>query len=133
MHQHVARSVFTEFTAKRYDFAARSNDFHTHDLVTSYPIFDSAVTAGVGSNVTADEARVPTAGVAAVEEAFLLNGFLENGRGDARFGNTDHVVFVDFDDVVHAFNRDDNAAERSNSTGCKARTSSTRNHNCIVS
>ena len=132
MHQHVACSVLTEFTAESYDFASRSNDFHAHDLVTSYAIFNSAVAASVGCNVTADEAGVPTAGVAAVEEAFLLDCILKDRRGNAGFGNTNHVVFIDFEDFVHTFNGDDDAAEGSNSTSCQARTSCTRNHDRIV-
>ena len=82
--------------------------------------------------ITAADEASPCKGVAAVEEG--LPSWTASRRTDVAFSasGTNHVVFIDFEDFVHTFNGDDDAAEGSNSTSCQARTSCTRNHDRIV-
>ena len=132
MHEHITRSVFTEFTAQLYNFTRRSNDFNPHNLITRYTVLNGTVTACIGCYVTADEARVPATRIACIEEAFFIDSFLKCRRCNTRFGNNNHIFFINFDDLVHAFNGDDNAAVNSYGTGSQTGPCCTGNHDNIV-
>ena len=132
MHQHIACSVFTEFAAELNHFAGRRNNFDTHNLITGYAVFDGTVAAGISRDVTADETGVPATGIACVKETFFINGVLKSCRCNTRFGNDHHVGFINFNNFIHPFNRDDNTAENSYGAGCKTGTGRTGNHDDVV-
>ena len=89
-------------------------------------VFDGLVAAGVVGDVAADHAAVGTGRVTGIQEAVFGSFPLQIPSDDARLAYGIHVVGIEFEDLVHPFQFDDDAViDRDGATG-DAGTSRTR-------
>ena len=95
--------MFLQAGTEGYDAAFRIYDFDAVYLVAGCPVFDGSVAAGIGSDIAADEARVPTAGIAGIKEILLFGGILKVRCAYARFDDGIEAFGIDFKDFIHLF------------------------------
>ena len=120
--QRITGSHLVQALAEMGDFPCRRDDFDGIDLIPRRPIFDGPVAAGIGRPVAADTAAVAAARVAGIEQSPLAGFFLDDSRNDTGFDSHIHGVFIDFQDAVHPFCTDhDAAAAIGNGTAFQAR------------
>ena len=103
------------------DHLARAEDhLEPEDVVPRHPVTDRPHPAGIRVDV-APERGALLAWVDRVDESFRTKGGFELGERDARLDDGDVVRLVDLEDVVHAGERDDEAAGHGDASAGQAR------------
>ena len=124
----VARHVLDCLLPGTDDIAVGAHGADCHDVVFGDAVFGRPHAAGVFADVPADGAVFLTRRVGRVEEPFGFDRLLKLHVDDARLDDGDHVVHVDFENLVHMFFQcqDDAAVGRKCATG-KAASRTARN------
>lgn len=105
-----ALAVFVAAAAGVDDGAVGEDDFEAKDVVAGDPVLEAAWAAGVGGDIAAEGAFAETGRVGGVVPAEFTDFFLEFAGDDAGLDDGDPVSGVDFEDAVHAFHGEDDAA-----------------------
>ena len=110
VEQGVAPGVFEVTTAELEYLARGQDDLRAEDVAARVAVADDLAAARVRREVAADEARLRAHRIAGVKEAVLRGCAAEVVGDDARLDYGDAVYRVDFEDFIHAFEREDDAA-----------------------
>ena len=108
------------------ELAVGADVFDTEHVIDGDAVFKGVWSAGVGGDIAADRAGPLTAGVRGVVEAGTCEGACEADVDAARLNDGIAVAEVDFEDAVHASERNhepatDGQAAAGNAGACSAR------------
>ena len=101
--------------AERDDIAGRRNDFQAVNLVARRAVFDGFIAAGVVGDVAADLAAFGAGRIACVQQIMFPRFSLQIAGQYAGLAGSVHIVGVKFQNLVHAFQFDDDAVIDGNS------------------
>jgi hypothetical protein len=107
----VAADVLGEFAAEPHDVAGGGDQLEAEDVAAGDAVLDGFAAAGVLGDVAADLAGFDAHGVAGEEEAVFGDQVGEVVGDHAGLYGDGHVVEVEVDEFVHAFEADEDAAE----------------------
>ena len=106
----IVTGSFHRSSADAHNFGVRQDQLETGDMVGSDAIGKRMRAAGVFRDVAANGAGFLAGGIGSEVQAVLFDGAREVEIHDARFDDGPLIFRIDFQNVVHARERDDNAA-----------------------
>jgi hypothetical protein len=102
----IGGNILNGFAAETDFLAIGENNFHTHDVVFGYTVFEAAQSAGVFSNRTAHCSGCNSSRVRGIDQAVYGNSRVEGCNDNARLNNSGKVGCIDFKNLVHSLERE---------------------------
>ncbi len=126
--QIIADHILDALVAGVQDAPIRQDDSQAEHVVAGHAVFQAARAAGIGGDIPADGRLLDAGRVGRVEQAEFFHGRLQIGGNHSRFDGRSGVGFIDFQDMVHAGQRQDDSAPVGHRTACQARAHAARDH-----
>lgn len=101
--------LFEAWVAERDEFAGGEDDASGEDMVAGHAVFEAVCAAGIEGDVAADGADLLAAGVGGEVETVRGGGLGDVEIDDARFDDGDALEGIEFEDLVHLVEGDDDA------------------------
>ena len=106
------------------ELAVREDDLSLEHMVDGEAVLEAMGSSGVLGDVAADRADLLAGGVGSVEESVRGDGLRDREVGHARLDGDARAFQVDFEDAVHARERDDDPLGDGEGAAGKARSRS---------
>ncbi|MDB6016790.1 MAG: hypothetical protein JWR19_1279 [Pedosphaera sp.] len=106
--------IFVSAAAESHHRAIGQDDFQTENVVAGNTVFQATRAAGIGGDVATKSAIGTAGGIGRIEEATCLDGGLKLLRDDARLHDGDEIIGIDFLNLLHPSQGQDDAAMRRN-------------------
>ena len=110
MRQVVADHVLDDLASRFDDLAGREHRFEPQDVLFRRAVLEGARAAGTLRDVTANRRQPQRRWVRGIEEPDALHGVLEVTRDDIRLDYRQEVDLIDFENAVHALEREHHTA-----------------------
>ena len=102
--------------AEPSDRAVGEHDFKAQDIVAGHSILEAARAAGVGGNISAEGAIGAAGRVRRIKEANFFDCILQILGFDSGLDNGNKIAAVNFLNLLHALERNDDAAADGHAT-----------------
>ncbi len=111
-----SRFVFMGAPAHPRHGAVGQHDLESEDVVAGHAVFQTARTARIGRDVSADAAILQTRRIRRVKKSLVPRGLLQMSGDHPRFDHGDEVLRAHLFDPVHPRGREHDAAAHRNTT-----------------
>ena len=110
------------------NLAGRRDHLKPDDISSGHAILYGFAAAGVFGNVAPDEAGLQAHRIARIDQSMVFEQFVNLVGDHARLDHNHHVLFVDFDDLVHAVKIEHNPAVNGHRSAGESTARAARGH-----